>query len=134
MFEAAAALAPDNGEIFNNWAFCLIPEDASRALDLLDKAIALGMDKASTTIGNKLYCYLFLERYSTGLAYAESVLAEWDAVVGENGYMWQIDDRWNVKSVSTKAYALDVMEAIAKAASDPAAEASWKKRLERFRL
>ena len=134
MFEAAAALAPNNGVLLNNWAFCLIPDDADRALELLDRAVALGRDVAPTTVANKLHCYLLLERYSTGLTYADSVLANWASIVDEDSYMWKIGDKWTIEHVPTKKYALDVIEAIAKATGDSVMEATWRKRVEQFRL
>jgi tetratricopeptide (TPR) repeat protein len=129
MFEAADAVTPQNGEILNNWAFCLIPDDPEKALDLLDRAILLGMGDAHTTVANKLYCCLRLERYSTGLAYAEEVLPRWASLIGGISYMWQIDGDPVIVRVRAKAYTLDVIEAIAEASGDPVVRDDWAKRL-----
>jgi hypothetical protein len=134
MFEAATALTPDNGELINNWAFCLIPDDPEQALGLLDKAITFGMATARTTTANKLYCYLLLERYSTGLAYAEDVLTNWSSLVGKSGYMWRINEEpATVSRVNLMIYTLDVIEAIAKSTCDPLLETAWAKKVEPFR-
>jgi hypothetical protein len=133
MFEAATTLAPDNAELFNNWAFCIIPDDPEKALELLDQAAILGMALAHTVVGNKLYCFLRLGRYTTGLTYAEEILAKWGKLVGDTSYMWAISGEVQVTQVNSPSYTLDVIEAIAAATDDSVIKAEWAKRVEAVR-
>jgi len=133
MFEAASALSPSNPEIFNNWAFCLIPDDPEKALSLLDDAAALGMEQATTVVANRLLCYLRLERYATGLALAESMCAGWADLAGRRSFLWEIEGPPEVSSVDGLAYILDVITAIAAATSDPVIQNKWKSKVEELR-
>jgi hypothetical protein len=134
VFEAAVLLAPENGELFNNWAFCLIPDDPERALKLLDSAEALGMAFTLTLVGNRLYCFLRTERYTTGLAYAEDICSNWDKLGGEVGYMWTtIDGELLVSEFHLRAYVLDLVDAIARATGDDMIKSRWGKKTQSMR-
>jgi hypothetical protein len=133
IFEAASTLAPHDAELVNNWAFCLIPDDPARALELLDRAANLGFASALTLAGNRLYCLMKLGRYSTGLAYAEDVVSRWPLLVGTDGYMWSLDGSDKTPSVNLRTYALDLISKIASMTGDPLVEGNWVKTVEELR-
>lgn len=133
IFEAASTLAPDDAELVNNWAFCLIPDDPAQALGLLDRAASLGMSNALTLIGNRLHCLMLLGRYTTALTYAEDVVSRWPQLVGSEAYMWSLDGSEKAPSTDLRAYALDSISKIASMTGDLDVEANWAKTVSELR-
>jgi hypothetical protein len=132
MFEAATTITPDDGELFNNWAFCIIPDDPDGALKLLDQAALLGMEHSLLVVANRLYCYLRTGRFTTALTYAEDVCSRWSILAGDTGYMWPIDGS-DLVYVKLHEYVLDVVQAIASATGDPVIVTSWSKKVQKLR-
>lgn len=132
-FEVFAERMSDNGEFLSMWAFCIMPSDPEKALELLDRALSLGMTHDGVIIGNKLYCLRSMERYTRGIIYASEIYDDWDEIHGERAIMWSIEDNLKPVRVNVRPYIIDVIESIALSSRSNAIQANWKDRVRDLR-
>lgn len=73
VFDVICQLNPHSSDAFNNRGFCRIPTDIESALKDFDHATELGIQRSlePLTVGNRMYCYMKLNRSTSALEVAE---------------------------------------------------------------
>lgn len=91
---AAAVLKPllqtswDDGEIHNNYGFCLLPDNVDGGLEALERAAVLGYD-GTVNIANRVLALYWLGRPAAALALAEEAVDQRHRVEPvRTSYMW----------------------------------------------
>ncbi|MEV2237533.1 hypothetical protein [Micromonospora sp. NPDC049891] len=135
LFQAVATLRPRSADAYNNWAFCLLPDDPAKSLKLLDQAMELGMSESLVLVGNRLLALYKLSKFAAALTYAEDVFARWPALVGGRGntHMWPVDCSQPKRVDDPRSYVLDLVLLIASATESSEVLGDWKRRVEAMR-
>lgn len=138
LFEATIALYPGDASAHNNYAFCILPDNPSAALESLDRAIDLGRRNNAVTMGNRLLALLLLDRVATAVKVGSDLLSAWHEMTPERGHMWDAGrtlahDPVVIKVDDVREYIQDVLVQIAARAGDPALVRRWTEQLEMLR-
>lgn len=135
LFQAVATLRPRNAEAYNNWAFCLLPDDPAKSLKLLDRAIELGMSRSLTLVGNRLLALYRLGKYAGALTYADEVFASWPTLIGgQLAHMWPFNDFGAPVPVDDlHSYVLELVTLIAAATESETVIDQWRRKVEALR-
>ncbi len=62
IFEGLSVLRGADGEVHNNWAFCMLPHDPQRALEILENSILFPMDDRNLRTANRAFFLHMLGR------------------------------------------------------------------------
>ncbi|HVT64684.1 MAG TPA: hypothetical protein VHD81_06000 [Mycobacteriales bacterium] len=129
IFEAMVALAPTNAAAMNNWAFCMMPSDPDRALEILERAARSGYGQFRLSVANRLRCLVGTGRITAALDLAETTIRDWHLLAGEEGVLWTKDCDLKEAQVfdceDIGAYILDLIEEAAAAQDDEAVRLRW---------
>lgn len=133
VFEFGVQGSPNNADLYNNWAFCLIPLDPSRSLLLLAKAKELGFHHRALHTYNEMCCLVSLKRYRAALSLAGNTWVEAEAPAGPMmSTIWRPDGPgWRIATsadVRRDLVALAVLVATQQGEEDDLA--IWRARLD----
>ena len=91
IFEALSSLSPGDSNAVNNWAFCIMPDSAEKALELLDRASQTYRGDDLIPVANRLRCLMQLKRYQAALIVAEGIIGDLGSRLSGFSYMWALD-------------------------------------------
>jgi len=92
MYEALQKLCPDDADVLNNLAFCLIPLDPRRAIPLLEKA--LEMEAGAVRYANLALCHILVGEFGEAKRYLEIPTG---IQVPPFVYLWRKDNDGNLQ-------------------------------------
>lgn len=138
IFEATIAMYPEDATAHNNHAFCILPDDAARALESLDRATDFGRRREPVTTGNRLMALLLLDRLATAIKFGDHVFSTWSDMASLPGSMWEPEatlggDPVIVRVPDVRNYVLDVLSIVAQRSGDPALRSRWLTQIDNLR-
>ncbi len=107
-FEGALRISPDDADLANNLAFCLIPSDPGRAIDLLDRAAVSGYARSDVLSCNRALAQGLCGEYEASLETIEGALAALGPEASQlSAYLWSLSGlptNWEVVEVVPSVY------------------------------
>ena len=126
IFEATASLSPRDPFALNNWAFCLMPDSPERALDLFERAAHNGLGDNLMLIGNRLWCLLRLNRYSSALSLSDAVVGSLAARPVQPAHMWSFPGE-SIEYISDlRSYVVGLITSVVANSADDVITERWK--------
>ncbi|MCY4516032.1 MAG: hypothetical protein OXB99_02200 [Acidimicrobiaceae bacterium] len=131
LFEAAAFHEPRSFRALNNLGFCLLPDDAARALRLFDQAIATGHADTEVARVNRILALAVLGRHTSAIDSAEAFLTQISPVRQDfSAWLWDVDSILRhsqpqlVDCRDSQDYVTSVLEAVKNRVADGAQDTS----------
>lgn len=133
IFESIAEIQPNDAHAFNNWGFCLIPDQPDVALPLLQQAATLGLDSLGTNVGNRVLCLSLIDRTASALSLAERFWSTVPAALTrEPGFMWERTSPGGDFEIAEvrdcSHYVASLAAELAHTAGDPTLADQWRER------
>ncbi|MEU8267368.1 hypothetical protein AB0B89_09375 [Sphaerisporangium sp. NPDC049002] len=91
VFEFGVQGAPESADLHNNWGFCLIPLEPSKALNLLIRAEELGFYNEALTIYNQMCCLFSLGRHKAALSLAAGKWEQIRSAPSLHATIWKLE-------------------------------------------
>jgi hypothetical protein len=132
IFDAHRRAFPSDAQAHNNFGFCMMPLDLSRALPALEQAAELGMRLALVNIANRMLTLRILGRFSTALELAERAVGSTAWKDSDISYLWAPIDEphqgWTLEPADARLYIADLAISMAAAAGDQRLLEAWRTR------
>jgi tetratricopeptide (TPR) repeat protein len=125
IFEKLSLISPGDPRALNNWAFCIMPDSAETALELLGQALCLYSEANLISVANRLRCLLQLGLYEAALIVADEIIGELPTYRREFAYMWSLDDFILSEVDDVRRYIIDLVSRIVNAAHDERLTHRW---------
>jgi hypothetical protein len=133
IFRAVTEVDPRRAEAHNNYGFCILPDDPSRALTAFDAAARLGWEWSPISISNRMVAYVELGKFTTALDLADEVFAKYDDLPATPGWLWSrsapMSDPKLDDVQDSRAYIVKVAMEAAERSGDDQLIRLWKARM-----
>jgi hypothetical protein len=128
LFGAVLKTDLDDGELYNNYGFCLLPDHAHDAYAALEKALQLGYN-ATVNLVNRVLALHWMGRPAVALELAEAQVSNPTDLDDTPSYLWDFetasDNPTLLSQVSPRAYLIRLAVHIARSTGDTILLARW---------
>jgi hypothetical protein len=128
LFGAVLKTDLDDGELYNNYGFCLLPDQVHNAYAALEKALQLGYN-ATVNLVNRVLALHWMGRSAVALELAEDQISNPADLDDTPSYLWDFESaRENptlLSQVSPKVYLIRLAIHIARTTGDAILLARW---------
>lgn len=136
IFRVVKEADPNDPHAFNNYGFCILPDDALGALAAFQRASELGWEEWPLTVANRMLAMALLGRFTPALELAERHLNAL-AVSPGRAWLWRVESPLSAGKLEeyrdVRQYILDLAVRIAEETGDPSIVRSWISRQECYR-
>lgn len=125
----------DDGELYNNYAFCKLPDAPEEALTALEHAVEVG-DERSVNLANRILALYWLGRPAAALELAGGIIDRWTDFSVEACHLWDYSsDRKATKLQEfdcAKCYIVELGYFIACSTGEDLVAKTWEARVARY--
>ncbi len=130
LFAAILIRDLEDFESYNNYGFCLLPDDPEAALSALEKAHSLG-DNSSVNLTNRVLALSWLDRSAMALELAFNATQEWGKLDQTPSFLWdfksQREETFLLANVCPRCYLVRLSVRIAESTGDDVLSARWRR-------
>jgi hypothetical protein len=129
LFEAAKRDYPNNGEVRNNYGFCILPDHPEEGLQEIHVSDELGFTRRDISMANRMYGLFLLRRFSSALEVAERLYQEEENA--QKAYLWdwrKEAENTTMLEVNARHYGIELALDIAQVAGDVSQANLWHNR------
>jgi hypothetical protein len=137
LFGAVLAIDFEDGQLYNNYGFCLLPDNAQAGYAALEKACSMGYGE-SVNLANRILALYWMDKPAMALELAHEHLSNWEKLDGARSYLWDFrsgrDEPRMLDRVSPRDYVVRLAVHIASETGDEVLLARWSKIADRYRV